>query len=188
MNIHELSLRSRVPIKTLRRLEALKVLKIDAEPDMSAALRFHLRRNKTLPVAYLLALIDDPSLVSTLGGAADKARDQLDLLGNFNATSAPPGVTAYIMEAGRNDSAAVKILVDWAKSVLPRDPVPYSWLAVRLLAPLPASLRDQCLKLSTMALLRMRQSPEFAGYWQMGKVKGRNVMFYHAPQQAGFDL
>lgn len=181
MNIHELSLRARIPVASLRRLLALKVLKVDPEPDISATIRFAMRGGAKLSVPHMLALIDEPELIDTLQRFADRARAQIAALGDFKATSAPPEVTAYIIEAGRAKDSAALVLVEWAKSVLPTEPVDYAWLAVRLLAPLPVGLREQCAKLTTLALLHMRRAPEFTGYWHAVKRPGkRDTVLYHA--------
>lgn len=188
MNIYEISLKARLPVKALQRLEKLKVLTVDPEPDATAAIRFHMRGNARLSVPQLLALVDDPALVDTLGRFAERARAQIAALGDFKATSAPPEVTAYLIDAGRLDPAAIAVLVEWAKRVLPHEPVEYSWLAVRLLAPLPLGLREQSLKLAPLALLHMRKAPEFAGHWHMVKQGARDVPRYHAHKQVALDL
>ena len=162
---------------------------VDPEPDCSVALRFHMRGNARLSVRQLLMLIDDPTIIDTLGAFAPRARAQIAALGDFKATSAPPEVTAHIIDAARRSMVAAGFLVAWARPILPRTPVEYQWLAVRLLAPLSGKLREQSLKLAPLASLYMRLAPEFEGCWHKVKVgKNRETVVYHAPNQLPLDL
>lgn len=188
MNIHEISLKAHIPIKALKRLVDMKLLKVDPEPDISAALRFHLRGGAQLSVPQLLALIDEPDVIETLGRFTERARAQIAALGDFSASSAPPEVTAYIMEAGQGDDAAARTIALWAKSVLPTREVRHAWLAVRLLAPLPPHLRKQCGKLVTLALAYARKQPEFEGYWRNVTVGKTKTIAYHGFKQMNLDF
>lgn len=188
MNIHEISLKSRIGVNALKRLEKLKVLKVDPEPDCSAALRFHMRGNARLSVPQLLMLIDDPTIIETLGRFADRARAQIAELGDFKRDAAPPAVTAYIIDAGRRNTDAARVLVNWAKGILPVGPVDYQWLAVRLLAGIGINLRGQSLKVVHLAVLYMRRDEEFSGYWHLTQQGAKSVSVYHSYAQLALDL
>lgn len=177
MNIHDISRRTHIPLGSLRKLERLGVLMVDDEHDLAPAIRLHLGRNQQMSVAYLLALLDTPALVDDLGKYVDRAKGQVAALGDVKATAAPREVTAEIPEAAKGKPDALRALADWAKAILPADPVPYHWLAVRLLFPLNEFLREQNSPLVNLALLKLRQSPEFAGWSATIGAKRPSVIF-----------
>lgn len=178
MNIHEMSNRTGVSLSTLRKLDRLGVLKVDAESDAAAAIRFHLTRNQQMTAAQFLAVLDDRTLISELGRYSARCQAQLDGLGAVEATLAPKSVTAEIPQAARGDDDAALVIAEWLMSILPADPVPHAWPAVRLLMPLNEFLREQYAPLINLALLNVRRLPEFALCWRSEKIGDRNQIRY----------
>ena len=197
MNIRELAGKTGIPLKTLRKLEALKIDfgKLEPEGDFINLLRIHLGRNQQMTVAQLLHLHDEPSLIDELGAVnakyAARARDQMRALNEgaiVSASSAPKSVTAEISQAARCDDASTLVIAEWLMTVLPVEPVTHHWVAVRLLAPLNEFLREQDAPLITLTLLNVRRIPEFRAWWRSEKIKGRSVIKYSRPPIANMDL
>lgn len=178
MNIHDLSRRTHISLANLRKLERLDVLKLDEETPLAAPLRLHLGRNQRMTVAQMLALIDEPATLDELGKYEARARAQLATLGDVKATAAPRSVTAEIVEASKGNPEACRALANWLKAILPSEPVPYHWVAVRLLAPLNEFLRETNAPLINLALLKVRGLPEFAGWWKSVPIAGRNTIVF----------
>jgi len=178
MNIHDISRRTHISLENLRKLERLGVLKLDEETPIAAPLRLHLARNQRMTVAQILTLIEEPEIVEELGKYAERARAQISALGDVKATAAPRSVTAEIVEASKGNPDACRIIADWLKEVLPSEPVPYHWVAVRLLAPLNEFLREMNAPLINLALLKVRGLPEFAGWWRSVPKSGRNTIIF----------
>jgi hypothetical protein len=182
MNIFRLSFQSGIPLRKLRLLDKLGALRVDPNPEFIDGLIFHMRGNRNLTVAQLLALIDDPAALDDLGAArpryASRAREQLAALGDIVPQAAPREVTAAIQGASRGDDDESLIIATWLKSVLPVEPVSHAWITVRLLFPLNAFMREQTAPLISPALLNMRKLPEFAGYWQSEKIGARSTIKY----------
>lgn len=188
MNIHDISRRTHIPLGSLRKLERLGVLMLDEEHDAAPAIRLHLGRNQQMSVAHLLALLDTPALVDDLGKYVDRAKGQVAALGDIKASAAPREVTAEIPEASKGKPDALRTLADWAKSILPAEPVSYHWLAVRLLFPLNEFLREQNAPLVNLALLKLRQSPEFAGWSRSVPRGGKTTTIFSRPANISLDL
>ncbi len=192
MNIYELSNKSGASLADLRKLEKLKVLKIDPEGEAIQKLRFHMARNMQFTLPMLLQMLDEPDLIDELGWQSKRyerrAREQLAALGDIQATSAPREVTAEIPGANYGDEGAALMIAEWLKSVLPVEPVGYHWVAARLLAPLNQCLREQYTSKLSLALLNVRKLPEFADHWRSEKIGTRKTIRYFRPENLPFDL
>lgn len=193
MNIFQLSVKSEIPLAKLRRLEKLGALKLDSGgDDFTERLIFHMRGNPLLSVAQLLALIESPDLLDELEAArpkyASRARSQIVALGDIKQAQAPREVTAAIMGASRGDDDESLIIAQWLIAVLPVDPVPHAWAAVRLFAPLNSFMRDQMAPLIGLALMNVRKLPEFSGYWVSEKTGSRAAIKYFQKAKITLDL
>ena len=183
MNIHEIAKRSGVSLVNLRKLDRMGVLIVDQESERAGALRFHMARNPQLTTGQLLELMDDSDLIDELGSYEPRAREQLaaiDWKGTALPWSAPKYVTAAIRDAGKGDENAARIIAGWLMEILPAvgKPVGHHWVAVRLLHPLNAHLREQNSGLVSFALSHVRRLPEFAGYWKLEKIGKKNETRY----------
>lgn len=183
MNIYQLSVKAQIPVVRLRKLEKLGALKVDGENEFIDRLIFHMRKNSVLTAAQCLTLIEASDLLDELHAAkpryAKRAREQLQILGDV--LPAAREATAAIAGASRGDDDESLIVAEWLKSILPSDPVPHAWVAVRLLKPLNEFQREQSSPLISPALLNMRKLPEFAGYWRSEKFGTRSVIKYFQP-------
>ncbi len=188
MNIHDLAARTGISLKTLRRLDNLKVLRIDAENALAAELRFSLSRQSNLSVADLLTLLDNPEIFYDLRNYEDRAREQVARLGDVTSGAAPKHVTAEIQNAARGDKAAALVIIDWLKGILPAGPVGYHWIAARLLFPLNDFLRKENSKHVIRALLIVRAQPEFAGWWHVRKIKKVDRAEYFRPMNISLNM
>lgn len=179
MNIYEISEKHKISLAKLRAMDKDNLLRLDSvEDDRSASVRYYLSRNTNATVEQLLWLIESPAMIVDLGKFADRARSQLNALGDVRQTAAPRDVTAYIDDAARGDADAMAIVSRWLRDVLPIKPVNYAWVATRLLIGLPENLRAFNIKRIPMALLNIKATPEFAGYWEIVGDGKRNQTFY----------
>jgi len=188
MNIFELSNKTHISVKSLRKLEKLKIDfgALDDEPDdflHAAKIRFVLMRKGQLTVEQLLQLIVDPSLFDMLKKYEARARAQIAALGDYQATLAPREVTAVIDRAAGAEADAALILAQWFGDVLPAEPVGHHWVAVRLLLPLPVFQREKAMSLVSLALMHMRKLDAFRPYWESIENKsGRKEIRYFQPK------
>jgi len=186
MNIYELGKKSGLPLKTLRMLDKLGALKVEADTGPLSAMIFHMKGNMFFTTGMLLQLLDNPALVGELAYVSPRyerrARAQIDELGDVAASHAPKSVTAEIAQAAKGDDDAALVIAQWLMAALPSDPVPHHWAAIRLLAPLNEFLREQNGRLISLALLNVRKLPEFAPYWRSEKVGTRNQVKYFRPE------
>lgn len=188
MNIHQMANRTGIALRDLRKLDRLKVLKLDRETPASDAIRFHLSRNPRLTVEHMLALIDEPDILDELSPKhAARVKTQMAALDldNSEAPLAPIEVAASVASAARTDAAAAATIAHWLMGVLPSAaPVSHHWVAVRLLAPSAKVIRDQDLSLIGLALVNVRRVPEFAGYWKSETINGKPAILYQKPKLA----
>jgi hypothetical protein len=183
MNIYQLSVKSGIPVTKLRKLEKLKALVIDQETEFLDKLIFHMRGNQTLSVSQLLTLIREPALLEELAAArpryAKRAGEQIAALGDISQHEAPVSVIGAIVGASRGDDDESLVIVNWLQSILPAEPVPHAWIAVRLLKPVNEFTRGQLAPLISPAMLNVRKLPEFKGYWHSWKAGSRSVISYY---------
>jgi hypothetical protein len=142
-----------------------------------------------LTVMDLCALIESPGLLTQLGRFAGRALDQIEPLGDAVAGQAPRNVALAVMDAANGEADAIALLIDWIKGALPGDgsPVGYHWLAVRLMLPIAANIRQFETVKIRRALAHCRKSPEFASWWHYDGRKSRKVTIYANPL-ASLDL
>lgn len=185
MNIFDLSQKTRIPMKSLRKLEKLGVLIVDREPDIISEIAFHMRTNWQLSLPMLMHFVDQPELLDDLGYVSaryrQRAETQIEALGDLSQHLAPLKVTSAIDGAARNESEAIAILETWLKDVLPCDPVSYYWICVRLLKPQNEFLRAAALPLLKLAMMNVRKSDTFKAYWVSKELGSRTTIRYRKP-------
>ena len=185
MDIHQISETSGVSIRKLRKLDKMGVLKLDKENEDLSKIRFYISKGQSIPALQLLYLVENPDDIFELGNAAGEAQSQVDALAIGEDSAAPVDVCSVIdLAAARDRPDEVERLCDWLLGILPADPVPYSFIAVRVL--LGASLSTRALIAARLpkALLNVRALPRFAAGSKVIKIKGRNATLYQKP----FDL
>jgi hypothetical protein len=149
------------------------------------------KHGNSLGTVELCSILERSSLLTELGRYAGRALDQLDDLGDALSEQAPLDVSMSLMDAANGDEEAIRGLCDWIKSALPEDgsPVGYSWLAVRLMLPLPANIRHHENERIRRALLRCRKSGALDGWWKyQDQRSSRKVMIYARPKNSLVDL
>lgn len=181
MNIHDAARRYKVSLAKLRRMEADKIIRLDKEDENTAKARFYLSRRQPLTVALLVAMIEEPSLLDDLGRYADRAREQIEALGDVKGGAAPIQVYAYVRGAASGDAEAASVLARWLIDVLPALPVSHYWIATRLLIGQASHLREEDMRTINLALLHTRKLPEFAPYWSARTVNKKSAIFYRHP-------
>ena len=194
MNIHDVATKSGVSLRALRKLEKLKLIKFDPNPDAdehprAAEARFLLMRNQQLSASLLVDLIDAPSALFDLRKYEARAREQIAALGDVTGQAAPIAVQAVISDAAGADATAAQTLADWLTSILPAEPVSHYWVAARLLYPLDPFQRETIGKKISLALMNMRKLESFVPYWESVPGKyGRSVINYFQKRNFPLDL
>lgn len=195
MNIHDVATKSGVSVRALRKLEKLKLIAFDPEPDSdehprAAEARFLLMRNQQMPATLLVEFLENPSALYDLRKYEARARAQMAELGDVAGQMAPIAVQAVISDAAGADPAAVDTLADWLRSILPAAPVSHHWIATRLLLPLDPIQRDSMAKKINFAMNYVRRLESFRAYWASVKPpRGKvNVIKYFRPAVDSFDL
>jgi hypothetical protein len=191
MTLSEISRRYDIRFKKLRRMERDGVLNCDpdelpGDPTLSKMLRY-VRSRGGFTAPQLVSLIEEPSLLDSLGCHADKARKQLAKLGD-PIEPAPMEVSFAVTFAAMGEMDSVLPIVRWCKTVIPSDgAVTHHYLAVRLLLGTPKNIRHFDEPRMQRTMLNCRQHPEFSEWWHVEKQGSRNVTLYHRPK-IDFDL
>ena len=188
MNIYELSEKTGVSLRALRKLDKVKALRLDDVDPMIDKAVYLLSKSQRLPVDALAWLVENPDMLLELGRYTGEAEYQISSLGNVQRDTAPPDVAAEIEMAAKGDDAAVEKLASWLQTVIPSDrAVGHHFVAVRLLLGVPAGVRSYAYSRLPRALLNVRRHPGFAG-WSSYATEGRHkISQYHRPKEA-FDL
>jgi hypothetical protein len=179
MNIHELSRRSGLSLTKLRKLERLGVLNVDAEHDAAERLRWQIGRNPKLTLSHALELYDDPTIFDSLANYEARVREQFAKLGKVEP--APKLVAFQVVDASAGKVDAARAIAAWLRSVLPVEPVPYLWIALRLTCGLSGEIRKGAVNRANTALAHVRRLDEFAGYWHEEREAGKISIRYHKP-------
>lgn len=190
MDIYEISNRSGVSLRVLRKLEKLGVLLV-SRPDNPEIekMQYDLRKGNALTTLQLCALIEDDSLSAYLGDYAGKALEQVKALGNVDKEKASAAIVALVDRAAKDDPAAVLGLVEWMQSTIPSaGDCNHHYLAVRLLLGAGKSLRAYVAGRVPRAFLNCRNTPEFASWFVVRQIKSRSITLYHRPANYSLDL
>ena len=188
MDIYQISETYGISMRKLRLLEKAKLLRLDAENGSLAKIRYYVAKRRTIPALHMVYLVENPESVFDLGNRAGEAQRQIDAL-ELEADSAAPLAIAMTIDlaATRDNPGAVQGLADWLLSILPSEPVSYSYIAVRLLLGAKPGARALIASRLPKALLNVRALECFEGCSYVEKVSGRNATFY-VNQKLGFDL
>lgn len=189
MNLFDFCERFSISMAKARKMEKAGVLRLDENTSEEiAAIRHNLIKGQPLTAAQLVALVESPSAVLDLGRYASRAQGELDELGDAKGEAAPKHVVAYVTDAAKGEPEAVGVLLDWLQTILPKNPVSHSYIAVRLLLGLAPNIRQYDVPRIPRALLNCRRHDAFAGWWKIEKRAGRNSTIYQRPAKKSFDL
>lgn len=187
MNIHEISDKSGIAVRSLRKLETMGVLRCDPPNEILDSMIYMLGRGQQLTVMQLVTLVEKPEMLLDLGKHAARASAQLDALGEVEP--APRHIVAEIDDAASGKEAAAMVLAIWLQQIIPEnDTVGHHYLAVRLLLGAPENMRKYIYARIPKALLNVRALDRFAG-WSSSVSrggKGSKMTRYHRPKS--FDL
>jgi hypothetical protein len=175
--------RYRISLKKAKRMHKEGALRVaDAPSDVGAKIFATLAARNPLSAYELCALVDDPGLILTLGRYADRASEQLETVGAAGSERAPKAIAALLTDAADGDVPSVEALGDWLRSILPVEPVPYAWIASRLLLAMPDNIRQFEGARIQRALNRVRKLESFAGWFAYELRAGRKVTLYARPK------
>lgn len=189
MNIFEIRERTGIALRTLQKLDEIGALDHDPVDPIVSDIYTNLGKRVPLTVAQLLALIEQPALLTSLGKHQDDAQFEIEDLGNYVAEAAPQKVYFQLGDAAYNDDQAIRKIVAWIKSIIPPHyPVRHSYIAIRLVTgSTQPEMRKHYLKIIGRALGYCRAHPEFNGWWKVEAGKGKRVTWYSQPQ-ISYDL
>jgi hypothetical protein len=185
MNVFEFCERYHISLAKARKIARENPAWFNATGSAFDTIRATIANGDRLTALQLLELIENPAGLLELGKYAPKAEQALAALGNPQTQVAPKEVAANIMEAAKGEPEAVRILVDWLRSIIPASPVNHAFIATRLLLGVPASIRKSEAARIPRALLNARGHPDFLNYWHVQKGVSRNSTVY---EKKGFDL
>jgi len=189
MNIFDFCDRFNISLAKARRMEKANVLRLDENtPDEVQEIRHLLLRGQPLSASHLAGLIENPGWKMDLGKYADKALAALAPLGDALDEKAPLMVSAYIADAAGNDPHAQGEIIAWLRKIIPRKPVPYNYVAVRLILGIPPIDRVNDIPRIPRVLLNVRKHESFSGYWRLVQNGTRNATVFCAPGKNSFDL
>lgn len=184
MDIYEVSLNYRIPIRVVRRMDDAGLLRLtDPRNPAIGPIRACLESGRELSVKLLCEILTDDDLLTDLLTRQRHfglAESQIAALGDWQAGLAPASIVASLEGARNKDTRAVAELVAWLKSIIPPTGCNHAWLAVRIIMAAPERHRDMALRQIRFAFANCRLSPEFAGWW----TKAGDRTNYHFP----FDL
>jgi hypothetical protein len=178
MNIFEISDKSKISVKALKRLDKLGVLRHDANLTILDDIRGTLRIGNKLSVGQLVYLIDNPAGLLELGKYGSKAEPQIEALENPAAEAAPPEVSSLILDAFEKQPEAIASIVAWLKTIIPEKPVGHAYVASRLLLGVPAGVRAAETPRLQRVMMHCRDNPDFAGWWRRETSFSRNRTVY----------
>lgn len=191
MNIFEIAEKFNLSVAKVKRMEksgCLVATGSDGHP-LAHLMRDSLSHKRPLSVEQLLVLIQQPTVMAELRKKQQDARAQIAALGDFKAHKPAPGLFATIDGAAQFDEASQRKLIDWLKLILPPEPVPHAWIAVRVAQDVSeGDGRDKLLAQLTKALANIRKHEAFAGWSSVAFVAGQNRTFYSQPAQNFLDL
>ena len=182
MNIHEIAEKYKLGLVKVRRMQG------EGHP-MVPAMRANLWRGQALSVAQLFALIESPEIFAELRTKQSQARAQIEALGAYDLDKPAASLLRSFADASENDSDAIKACIRWLKSILPVEPVPYAWLAVRVAQGITdVNARQDFLLKFGRAMHFVCLAPDFAGWHTMEKFGHGNRKIYFRPTQIFLDL
>jgi hypothetical protein len=185
MNVFEFSEKYKLSLAKVRTIKKdYPQIFTDADSRFDPA-RSRLAKGNRLTAMQLVELIENPGGLLELGKYAGIAERELATLGNPQGQVAPKEVVANIMEAAKDETEAVQIMVDWLRSIIPSDPVEHSFIATRLILGVPATIRRYEAPRIPRALLNARKHEGLQGWWHVERGVSQNRTVY---QKKGFDL
>lgn len=176
-----------ISLKKAQKIARAVSLQIGRKHGLAAKMRVKLSKDEQLSVMDLLALLNDGALFRKFGKFENRARAQTYALGYVRASAAPVDVTRHIADAAAGHPESVVVVLRWLKSVIPRWPVRFHWIAIRLLINRWPYVSSRDTLEIEKALRNVRAHPEFTGWFGKRPVGRWNPMFYHQPKLV-FDL
>lgn len=193
MDIYDISNRTGVSIRTLKKLEKFGVL--DAEKSRNPAIqkiKHNLKRGNPLTAAQQFHLVKNPKDMKYLQDWEIAVQMCLDDLGDVMHEKMPWDISVNAGLAGKKDMEAADLLAQWFCNFIDRNPAfadgasrNHAYLAVRMLADIPEKFLYLTLPLVAQAMWNCRRTKRMAGYWHID-AKTRRTLYHRKAQD--FDL
>lgn len=191
MNVFEFAEKYKISVPKVRKIaKDYPALFDDGDNPLIDEIRHYLGRGQPLSAAQLCAIVENRGILLALGRYADRAESQVQELGKFQQEIAPCEISSIISDAAKGDEDAVQSLTEWLCKIIPSKPVAHSYIAVRLLLGVPENIRKYEVPRIPLAMLQCRNRGDFAKWWRVEKIGGRNTTIYQQPKKsvANFDL
>lgn len=171
MNIHKIAEKSRVPLKHLRRLEKLGVLKVDKNTDeMPDKIRLAIQRGNALSAEQCLYLLKRDDWQDEFPEFVERAENQIDCLGDPSKSAAPWGAVAmYVADVSAKNTKATETVALWLVhciNTMQSAQCDHTYLAVRLLWNVPEIVVPMMAKALHHCMWNCRKSEILSGYWR----------------------
>lgn len=182
MNIFEFSERYKISLAKSRLILKENPHWFDGSASTQGIeIRAWLSNGQPLTAMQLCALIENPGFMLDLGKHAYKAEEAIARLGNVKAEIAPLMVAACITDAVSKDPDALRVIIEWLKSVIPSESVGHAYLATRLLLGLAPNVRQFDAPRLQRVFLNCRLHPSFANWFFVKKNFSKSITFYKKP-------
>lgn len=187
MDIYELSNKSNVSIRTLRKIEKFGVLNIQKSKNpIIDEMKKNLNHGNRLTAVQQLHLVKNPKDAKLLLRWEDEVQVYLDALGDVMREKMPWDISANAAFAASRDMEAADNLAQWFCNFIDRNPAfanganrNHAYLAVRMLADIPDHLLHLTAPVVSQAMWNCRRTKRMAGYWHIDPKTRRTL--YHRP-------
>lgn len=162
MDIHEIALEFRLPLKKVQRMQRAGVLNLTPTDEATGKIRAILSRGNVLPVLDLLALKRDPAKLDRLGALhAAKAREQLASLGDIEAGALGERAANLVYGAAIMEAEPLGEFARALRAAIPPGGCTYSALASRVLWGVIPQRLEQTNRFMRGAMQNVRKHPDF---------------------------
>lgn len=170
---------------TLRNLERRGFLKIAKERPEGVEFRRikeNLRAGRRLTVRQSMLLLKNDEWTG-LEKYTVQAMQRLEVLGDVNAEAMPGHLSAFVYGAAKHDLESIKRLrawlaelIDTSRGFMARNSQSHAYVGVRMLWNHNDKALETDLPLLNRALMHVRASPDFAGYFSKSE---SGIISYH---------
>lgn len=193
MDVYELSDKSGVSIRTLRKIEKFGVLNLQKSKNpVIDKIKKNLKHGNRLTAEQQFHLVKNPKDAKLLLRWEDEVQDCLNGLGDVMREKMPWEISANAAFAASKDMAAADRLAKWFCNFIDRNPAfadgrshDHAYMVVRMLADIPDNLLHLTAPVVAQAMWNTRRTKRMAGYWHIDPKTRRTR--YHRPT-GSFDL
>lgn len=193
MDIYDISNKSGVSIRTLKKLEKFGVLNVQKSQNPTIQrIKGNLKRGNPLTAEQQFHLVKNPKDLKLLLNWEFQIQAELDELGNVMQEKMPWEISVNAAFAGKRDMGAADLLAKWFCDFIDRNPAfsdganrNHTYMAVRMLADIPDKYLHHTLPLIAQVMWNCRRTKRMVGYWHIDP-KTRRTLYHRKANR--FDL